>query len=151
MLQSLTFRREDGTLVGFVRDLPYHIIESDPLWPEAEALAQQMGDDLPFEPELPPQPPAPLPPVSGRQFKAALAIMGVITEAEMISPELPAVVQPVLANMTTHERIIARATWPNLREVRGDEALLAAFAAAHHPPLGPAEIEQLMALARSIP
>jgi hypothetical protein len=98
-----------------------------------------------------PLPVALLPPVSGRQFKAALAIMGVITEAEMISAELPAVGQPVLAGMTTHERIIARATWPNLREVRGDEALLAAFAAAHDPPLGAAEIEQIMAIARSVP
>jgi hypothetical protein len=94
---------------------------------------------------------APPLPVSGRQFKAALAIIGVITEAEMVSPELPAMVQPVLASMTAHERIIARATWPNLREVRGDEALLAAFAAAHQPPLDVAEVEQIMALARSIP
>ncbi len=97
-------------------------------------------------------PPIALPPlVSGRQFKAALAILGVITEAEMISPELPQIVQPVLAGMTAHERIVARATWPNLREVRGDEALLLAFAAAHQPPLGAAEIEHIMAVARSIP
>ncbi len=91
------------------------------------------------------------PPVSGRQFKAALAIMGVISEAEMISPELPAMVQPVLASMTAHERIIARATWPNLREVRGDEALLAAFAAAHQPPLTLADVAAIMAVAREIP
>jgi hypothetical protein len=91
------------------------------------------------------------PPVSGRQFKAALAILGFITEAEMISPELPGIVQPVLVGMTSPERIVARATWPNLREVRGDEALLLAFAAAHQPPLGTAEIEQIMTVARSIP
>jgi hypothetical protein len=91
------------------------------------------------------------PPVSGRQFKAALALLGVISEAEMISPELPAMVQPVLASMTTQERIVARATWPNLREVRGDEPLLTTFAAAHQPPLSVAEIEQIMAIARSIP
>ena len=90
------------------------------------------------------------PPVSGRQFKAALAIMGVITEAEMVSPELPAMVQPVLAGMTTQKRIVARATWPNLREVRGDEELLMAFAAAHQPPLGATEIEQIMAIARAV-
>ncbi len=91
------------------------------------------------------------PPVSGRQFKAALAIMGVISEAEMISPDLPAIVQPLLEGMTAQERIIARATWSELSEVRGDEPLLMKFAAAHQPPLGAAEIEQIMVIARSIP
>jgi hypothetical protein len=57
----------------------------------------------------------------------------------------------VLASMTAHERIIARATWPNLREVRGDEALLAAFAAAHQPPLTLADVAAIMAVAREIP
>lgn len=92
-----------------------------------------------------------LPPVSGRQFKAALALAGVITEVEMVSPDLPAVVLPVLAGMTDAERIVARATWPNLREVRGDEPLLMAFAAAHQPPLSSAQVEAIMATARSIP
>ena len=148
---TLIYRRPDQTFVALVNGAPYHVIQGEPLYAAAEIVAAAMGDALPYEPELPPAPPAPLPPVSGRQFKAALAIMGVITEAEMVSPELPAMVLPVLAGMTTHERIIARATWPNLREVRGDEALLAAFAAAHQPPFGAAEIEQIMALARSIP
>jgi hypothetical protein len=92
-----------------------------------------------------------LTPVSGRQFKAALALAGIITEAEMVSPDLPAVVVPVLAGMGDAERIVARATWPNLREVRGDEPLLMAFAAAHNPPLGQAEIDAIMATARTIP
>jgi hypothetical protein len=92
-----------------------------------------------------------LPPVSGRQFKAALALAGVITEAEMVSPDLPAVVVPVLSGMTDAERIVARATWPNLREVHGNEPLLMAFAAAHDPPLGQAEIDAIMATARTIP
>lgn len=91
------------------------------------------------------------PPVSGRQFKAALALAGIITEAEMVSPDLPAVVLPVLAGMTDAERIVARATWPNLREVRGDEPLLMAFAAAHQPPLGAEQIDAIMAAARAIP
>lgn len=90
-------------------------------------------------------------PVSGRQFKAALALAGIITEDEMISPELPAAVQPALADMTPAERIIAKATWPNLREVIGTEPLLLIFAAAHQPPFGPAEIEAIMDAARAIP
>lgn len=92
-----------------------------------------------------------LPSVSGRQFKAALALAGVITEAEMVSPELPAIVQPVLSHMTEAPRIIARATWANLREVRGDEPLLLAFAAARQPPLSAEDIAAIMATARDIP
>ena len=92
-----------------------------------------------------------LPPVSGRQFKAALALAGIITEAEMVSPDLPAIVLPVLGGMTDAERIVARATWSSLREVRGDEPLLLAFAVAHQPPLGPAQIDAIMAAARAIP
>jgi hypothetical protein len=92
-----------------------------------------------------------LTPVSGRQFKAALAMAKIITEAEMVSPDLPAAVVPLLSSMTDAKRIVARATWPNLREVRGDEPLLMAFAAAHNPPLGQAEIDAIMATARTIP
>lgn len=114
--------------------------------PMDEADLAQRAIDVAAPPAI-----APPLPVSGRQFKAALAIFGIISEAEMISPDLPAMVQPVLAGMTTQERIVARATWPNLREVRGDEALLMFFAAAHDPPLGAAELEQIMAIARSIP
>ena len=91
------------------------------------------------------------PPVSGRQFKAALALAGIITEAEMVSPNLPAAVLPALEGMTDAERIIARATWPNLREVRGDEPLLAVFAAAHRPPLSAAQIDAILEAARAIP
>jgi hypothetical protein len=95
--------------------------------------------------------PGPRLPVSGRQFKAALALAGFISEAEMVSPDLPAAVLPALAGMTPTERIIARATWPNLSEVQGDEPLLLLFAATHTPPLGPEDIAALMATARAIP
>lgn len=62
MFEALTFRRPDGTLVGVVNGLPYHLIPSDPLWPQAEELAAEMGDTLPIE--LPPAPlePPPAPP-----------------------------------------------------------------------------------------
>jgi hypothetical protein len=114
------------------------------------ALADWVAAGGVIEPYVPP-PPAPLPPVSGRQFKAALALAGFITEAEMVSPDLPAAVLPALAGMTTTERIIAGATWPNLREVQGTEPLLLLFAATHTPPLGPEDIAALMATARAIP
>ncbi|MCA3307611.1 MAG: hypothetical protein ING00_17620 [Roseomonas sp.] len=111
-----------------------------------EAEAAEFLASLPEE-----QPTAPLPPVSGLRFKAALAIMGFISEAELTSPELPAIVQPLLEGMTAQQRIIARATWSELSEVRGDEELLMVFAAAHQPPLGRADIDQIMAVARAIP
>ena len=95
--------------------------------------------------------PVELPPVTGRQFKAALAISGLITEAEMTSRDLPASVLPALAGMSATERIIARATWAELSEVRGDEPLLSLFAVTHNPPLGPEHIAAVMATARAIP
>lgn len=57
MLDTLTARREDGTLVGVVNGLPYHIVPSDPYWEAAEAMAVEMGDGLPFEQPPPPSPP----------------------------------------------------------------------------------------------
>jgi hypothetical protein len=101
--------------------------------------------------ELPQSAPPPPAPVSGRQFKAALAIAGLITEAEMVSRDLPAIVLPALAGRSVAERIIARATWAELSEVRGDEPLLLLFAAIHTPPLGTEDIAALMATARAIP
>lgn len=62
MLASLTYRREDGTFVGVVGGHPYHVIPSDPLFSEAQAIADGMGDALPFEPPPPAAPPPPPPP-----------------------------------------------------------------------------------------
>ncbi|CAM5183779.1 Phage tail assembly chaperone protein OS=Bosea thiooxidans OX=53254 GN=SAMN05660750_04076 PE=4 SV=1 [Bosea thiooxidans] len=49
---ELQFRRPDGSFVAIVNGLPYHIIEGDPLYAEAE----QAGQDLPFEPVPEPVP-----------------------------------------------------------------------------------------------
>jgi hypothetical protein len=62
MLDALTARRKDGTLVGLVNGLPYHITPSDPRWPVAATMALEMGNALPLEqplPSPPPPPPAP--------------------------------------------------------------------------------------------
>ena len=77
MLEKLTFRRSDGTFVAMVNGLPYHVIEGDMLWPEAQAMALQMGNALPFEPPPPAPPPAPLPAITRRQLRLALLRFGV--------------------------------------------------------------------------
>ncbi len=55
----LAFRRSDGSFVGVVNGLPYHIIPGDPRWGDAQQMAAMMGDALPLEPPPPPAPPAP--------------------------------------------------------------------------------------------
>lgn len=46
MLENVFYKRTDGTYVGTVNGLPYHILQSDPLYQEA----QLMGAEAPFEP-----------------------------------------------------------------------------------------------------
>src|SRR5690349_16849961 len=49
---ELQFRRPGGSFVAIVNGLPYHIIEGDPLYAEAE----QAGQNLPLEPVSKPDP-----------------------------------------------------------------------------------------------
>lgn len=71
MLTEVIERRRDGTLVGTVNGRPYHILQPDPLWPQAEQMAAEMGDALPIEP-APPPPPPPEPAVVARAQRNAL-------------------------------------------------------------------------------
>jgi hypothetical protein len=59
MMPTLLHRRADGTFVIELNGYPYHVTESDPLFPEVAAAAE--GVDLPPEPvpEAPPPPPPP--------------------------------------------------------------------------------------------
>jgi len=50
---QVQYRRLDGSFVATVNGLPYHIIESDPLFAEAQIA----GEDAPFEPGPPPPTP----------------------------------------------------------------------------------------------
>ena len=72
-LEALTYRRPDGTFVGTVRGLPYHVIPEDPygLWEKAVEIAEEMGDALELEPL--PEPLNPLSqPLTARQFRLSL-------------------------------------------------------------------------------
>lgn len=56
MLTNLLFKRLDGTFVGTVNGLPYHIVDGDIYWAEAQQIAADMGDELTFEPTPPAAP-----------------------------------------------------------------------------------------------
>jgi hypothetical protein len=83
MLEALTVRLEDGTLVGIVNGLPYHITPSDRYWPEAAAMAIEMGDALSLKPPPPPAPPAPPAPTKAElmaQLQALAAQIAALPE-----------------------------------------------------------------------
>ncbi len=61
-MMELQYRRPDGSFVALVNGLPYHVIEGDPLFAEA----QKNGGDLPLEPV-----PAPAP-ITLDDFRAAI-------------------------------------------------------------------------------
>jgi hypothetical protein len=131
---TLKHRRSDGTFVGVVNALPYHIIQSDPLWPEAVAVAAEMGDALPYELELLPEPPAPIV-LTNRQLFAALALTGFITEAEALAAgrtgAVPAAIDAVFASLPAQDAFLARLTWATMREVPCNHPLISAMVAAN--------------------
>lgn len=71
MLTAITHRREDGTLVGLVNGLPYHVMPGDRFWDSAVAMASEMGDALPFDSPPPMQEPSPQPTKSDLMAKLA--------------------------------------------------------------------------------
>jgi hypothetical protein len=89
---------------------------------EQRAAAQARLDEL-----LPSLIEAPVRVATARQFKAALAIAGVISEAEVTSPNLPAVAEPVVAQFPEAQRIVARSTWANMTTVPENDPLLEAM------------------------
>ena len=126
MLESLTYRREDGTFVGVVNGWPYHIIPSDPLFPEAEAMAADMGGALPYEPPPPPPAPQPVTDVSFWQFMMAAASLEIITwaeaEAAVATRAIPALFAATLDALPEPQRTMARIKFMGItRVVRGDD------------------------------
>lgn len=122
MLDNLIFRRTDGTLVGQVNGLPYHLVEGDPLWPVAQAIAANMGDELPFEPAPPPPAPAPMPTITRRQLRLALLRLGVTGDQ----------VEAQIAAMpgTPIEREAAMIEWRDSSTYQRDHPLVVALGAA---------------------
>lgn len=151
MLQ-LTYKREDGTFVAVVNAMPYHVIESDPLYAQAQVIAAEMGDALPFEPSLPAPEPDPIK-LTNRQLFAALALTDFITEAEALAAgrtgAVPAMVDAVFASLPEQDAFLARLTWATMREVPRDHSLISAMIAAN---LATAEqVDAIFTLGASIP
>jgi hypothetical protein len=97
-------------------------------------------------------PPAPIV-LTSRQLFAALALTGMITQAEALAAgrtgEVPAAVEAVFATLPAQDAFLARLTWATMRDVPRDHPLIAAMVAA-----GVATAEQvdaLFALGASIP
>jgi hypothetical protein len=149
---ELIYRRPDGTFVARVNGMPYHVIPGERFWEEAQAAGAVMGDNLPFEPDLPPTPPAPIV-LTNRQLFAALALTGFITKAEALAAgrtgAVPAVVDAVFASLPEQDAFLARLTWATMREVSRDHALISAMIAAN---LATAEqVDAIFTLGTSIP
>jgi hypothetical protein len=144
--------REDGTFVGVVGGLPYHIIPGDQYWDEAQEIAAELGDDLPPEPQPEPPPPPPIV-LTARQLFAALALTGMITEAEALAAgrtgEVPAAVEAVFATLPPQDAFLARLTWATMRDVPRNHPLIGAMIAAEVAT--DEQVDALFALGAAIP
>jgi hypothetical protein len=108
---SVQFRRADGSFVMLVNGLPYHVIESDPLF----ALHQMEAEEAPLEPE----PAAP----SIEEFRATLTLtfsqllIGLVAEEWITEAEgeawligtLPAAVLTLISGLPEGQRFAAKA------------------------------------------
>jgi hypothetical protein len=74
MMWTLLHRRADGSFVVELNGHPYHVIESDTLFPSVAAAAE--GVDLPPEPVPEPPPPQPVA-LTARQLRLGLLGLGV--------------------------------------------------------------------------
>lgn len=152
VLTALTERRRDGTLEGVVNGMPYHILQSDPLWPQAEAMAAEMGDALPLDPP-PPEPVPGMITLTNRQLFAALALTGMITQAEALAAgrvgEVPAAVDAVFDTLPPQDAFLARLTWATMREVPRNHPLIALLVQAGQAT--DEQVDALFALGASLP
>lgn len=82
------------------------------------------------------------------QFKTALAQLGIISESEVASPNLPAVAEAAISALPLEDRIKARSRWANMTSAPEDDALLVAMCLAADSPLE--TIGQVFDLAETI-
>lgn len=126
---EIQYKRSDGTFIALVNGYPYHVIDGDPLF----SAAQAMADDLPMEPspeELDPVPEK----MSFPQMLIGLVAEGWITEAEgdawLNRTALPAKVSALIDALPASERFAARARATAPSFVSRSDSLVIALAAS---------------------
>ena len=90
--------------------------------------------------------------LTNRQLFFALALAGMITEAEALAAgrtgEVPAAVEAEFAKLPPTDAFLARLTWATMREVRRDHPLIAVMVAANLAT--DAQVDAVFALGASI-
>jgi hypothetical protein len=150
---ALRHRRGDGSFVVELRGVPYHVTTDDALYADVSAAAE--GVTLPPEP-IPTavSPPAPPPiVVTNRQLFAALALSGLITEAEALAAgrvgEVPLAIDAIFTALPDPQQaFLARLTWATMREVPRDHPLINAMIAAELATT--AQVDAVFALGASL-
>ena len=132
-LTELTYRRPDGSYVGLVNGLPYHLLD-DPaacppdLWQAALGIVAVLGEP-PLEP-VPEPPPSPVPAsITRRQCARELYLRQMITGTEMVSMTAtgtpPTMVKDLIdAIVNTSDRMIARADFAAMSYERANPLLV---------------------------
>jgi hypothetical protein len=105
MTLSVQYRRPDGTFIATVNGLPYHIIQGDPRYADAQVI----GANAPFEPVPEPAPVEP-PLLSKVQWKFFLYVTGFDQAAASALAAMP---------KTNPQQI---ATWAGMKAVIEDSA-----------------------------
>lgn len=131
---EVTYKRPDGTYVAVVNGLPYHIMQDDPLFPEAEAA----GQNAPYEPE--PEYPteeevrASISPLSKPQLQIGLVMEGWITEAEgrawITQNTLPPAMTAVIDTLPAEQQIAALARAHSMSQAERMDPLVASLGKA---------------------
>lgn len=154
-LTQVDYRRPDGSFVGIVNGLPYHLLD-DPaacppdLWAQALALVATHGEP-PLEPPPSSPAPPPIPKITRRQCARALFAMEMITSAEAIAmsawAEPPAMIETVFAAMPEPTQTNARIDFAADTYERSNPLLVSVMAAAGSTP---AEIDDFFRAAAAL-
>lgn len=156
-LAELIHRRLDGSYVGVVNGMPYHLLD-DPaacppdLWQAALDLVALEGEP-PLEPPPPPPEPAPMPKITRRQCARALfaRMPPMITSAEAVAmaawAEPPAMIETVFAAMPEPDQTNARIDFASEVYERSNPLLNAVMDAAGSTP---AEIDAFFRAAAAL-
>ncbi len=119
-------------------------IPVDDIVPEYRKL---IADNTPIGPYIAPT--APVPDLTSRQFLSALALQGIITEAEAMNRSIiPAAIAAVFDTLPPSYATVARITWANMTTVPRQDPLIDALGASMN--MTPAQIDTFFIQASAI-